>query len=251
MSFCPTCGKEIPDGSACPACSQNAPPQPPVAPPPQNMSPQVIQSPMPNPETPPIAYISLVLSILGLCSGGLLSILGAILGIVALVKINGSNGRLDGKGLAIGAIVVGVVMTLIGLFMAMTIAIAIPNFLKFQGKAMQSEAKVQLKMLQQEQMYFNVNTGRFANSFRDLEWTPPPNSHYGYCLPDEQIESSVHGYIELPPEAAPFVTDYNFVMTAVGNIDNDPFLDIWQVDMNGEFYHLYDDSIDMINIQGD
>ena len=157
-----------------------------------------------------------------------------------------------GGGTALVVIGIGCVVLFVGIIViGILAAIAIPNFLKFQSLAKQSEAKVQLKMLQQEQMYFNVDTGRFANSFRDLNWTPPVNNQYGYCLPDEQVESSVHGYIELPVEASPFVTDYNFVMTAVGNIDNDPFLDIWQVDMNGELYHLFDDNMDIINIQGD
>lgn len=54
------------------------------------------------PQTSGLAIASLVLGLLGFC--GVTALVGLILGIVALVKINRSQGRLTGNGFAIGGI---------------------------------------------------------------------------------------------------------------------------------------------------
>jgi hypothetical protein len=58
-----------------------------------------------------LAIIALVLGIL--CPIPLLGLLGAILGIIALFVISGSQGRLKGRGLAIGGIVLGLLGTMV------------------------------------------------------------------------------------------------------------------------------------------
>jgi hypothetical protein len=60
-----------------------------------------------------LAVASLVLGILGFC--GITALVGLILGIVALVKIKRSGGRLSGQGLAIAGICVSVFMLLVTL----------------------------------------------------------------------------------------------------------------------------------------
>jgi hypothetical protein len=74
-------------------------------------------------KTSGLAIASLVLGILGMC--GITALLGLILGIVSLVKINRSGGRLSGQGLAIAGICVSGFMLLFSIpFMAgMTLAV--------------------------------------------------------------------------------------------------------------------------------
>jgi hypothetical protein len=68
-------------------------------------------------KTSGLAIASLVLGILGMC--GITALLGLILGIVSLVKINRSGGRLSGQGLAIAGICVSGFMLLFSIpFMA-------------------------------------------------------------------------------------------------------------------------------------
>ena len=55
-------------------------------------------------KTSVLAITSLVLGILGLFTCGVTSLVGLILGIVALVKVSRSGGQLSGKGLAIAGI---------------------------------------------------------------------------------------------------------------------------------------------------
>jgi len=67
-----------------------------------------------------LAIASLVMGILGLFCLGITSLIGLVCGIVALVKINNSAGRLSGKGLAIAGIVTsGVLLLLLPIFAAM------------------------------------------------------------------------------------------------------------------------------------
>lgn len=71
-------------------------------------------------KTSGMAITSLVLGILGLFSCGITALVGLILGIVALVKIRNSQGRLSGNGLAIAGIVVsGVFLLLLPVYVAM------------------------------------------------------------------------------------------------------------------------------------
>ena len=68
-------------------------------------------------KTSGFAITSLVLGILGIC--GITALVGLIMGVVALVKINRSGGRLQGQGLAIAGICVSAFMLLVSIpFMA-------------------------------------------------------------------------------------------------------------------------------------
>ncbi|MBM4020331.1 MAG: DUF4190 domain-containing protein [Planctomycetes bacterium] len=66
----------------------------------------VPQTPIAKPKTSGLAVASLILAILGPCALGVGMLLGIILGIIGLVKINKSGGQLRGQGLAIAGIVI-------------------------------------------------------------------------------------------------------------------------------------------------
>jgi len=68
--------------------------------------------PTPAPKTSALAVAALVAGILGFCTLGLGSLVGLVLAIVALVRIGRSNGRLAGKGLAIGGLAASIVSLL-------------------------------------------------------------------------------------------------------------------------------------------
>lgn len=78
------------------------------------------RSPAGRPKTSGMAITSLVLGILGLFSCGVTALVGLVLGIVALVKIRNSQGRLSGNGLAIAGIIVsGIFLVMLPIFAAM------------------------------------------------------------------------------------------------------------------------------------
>lgn len=64
-----------------------------------------------------LAIASLVCGLAGVMFCGLPSIVGLILGIVAMKKISASKGRLGGQGLALAGTIVSAVMIFVGLFM--------------------------------------------------------------------------------------------------------------------------------------
>jgi type IV pilus assembly protein PilA len=105
-----------------------------------------------NPPTSKLAIWSLVLAFL--CAP-----IGLVMAIVALVKIGDSKGQLGGKGLAIAALVIPLMCVPTSGILA---AIAIPNFIKFQCRSMQSEAKVTLSGLSVSQEAFHMDQGRYG-----------------------------------------------------------------------------------------
>jgi prepilin-type processing-associated H-X9-DG protein len=72
------------------------------------------------PKTSGLAVTSLVLGVLGVFTCGLTALFGLILGIIAMVKVKNSGGKLSGNGLALaGVIVSAVFLFLIPIFAAM------------------------------------------------------------------------------------------------------------------------------------
>ncbi len=79
------------------------------------------------PRTSGMAVASLVLGILGCL--GITALAGLVLGIVSLIRINNSRGRLSGTGLAVAGIAVS------GVFLLMTPALMLPALAKAKQKA--------------------------------------------------------------------------------------------------------------------
>ena len=93
MSYCPKCGKEnIYNAPVCPSCNCILTSPQPATPPPQA-------------KTSGLAITSLILAILGIFTFCLTALPAIIFGIIALVKIQKSNGLLKGRGLAITGII--------------------------------------------------------------------------------------------------------------------------------------------------
>lgn len=117
-------------------------------------------------KTSGLAIAALVLSLL-FCIP-LAPLIGLVLGIVALMQIDKSKGALTGKGMAIGAIVVSLFTGVAAI--GMMAAIAIPNFVRFQARAKEAEARVSLMQLRTATMAHVVEQGTFPQS--DGEWAP-------------------------------------------------------------------------------
>lgn len=106
-------------------------------------------APSPLPMTPvevktsAMAITSLVLGVLGFC--GITAVVGLILGIVALVKINRSGGRLSGQGLAIAGICVSAFMLLFSI--PMMAAMMLPALSQAKQKAQAINCVNNLKQL--------------------------------------------------------------------------------------------------------
>jgi len=92
--YCPKCGTQNPDDAqVCRSCSGV-------------LTRVSTMAPAPAAKTSGLAIASFVLGILSLCTFFITAIPAVILGIVSLVKISKSSGRLQGNGFAIAGIVV-------------------------------------------------------------------------------------------------------------------------------------------------
>ena len=117
-------------------------PPPPKAPP---ITPGEIPASGPT-TTSVMAIVSLVLGVLGFCTLGLGGLIGVILGIVALVSINKSAGRLGGQGLAIGGIVVSGAGLIAGLLVVAP-AMLIPALASAQQSARSAKSIASLRQV--------------------------------------------------------------------------------------------------------
>jgi len=123
-----------------------------------------------------------------------------------------------------------IVVAIIGILAA----IAIPNFLKFQAKSKQSEAKTNLKGI------YTAETGYFGenNSYGNLQeanWEPVGNSRYKFSLVTAVSPVTLgndEGDLTLTFDAwptAPQVEKNAFTAGAQGNVDNDAPMDVWTI----------------------
>lgn len=117
-------------------------------------------------KTSQAAIWSLVFGVLSFCLWILGSIPALILGTVALVKINGSQGRLQGKGLAIAGLVTGGLGLFVGLMM---VGMGLPVFMAIQESAESSrEMDAVKKLLVACHSYALDNENQLPASLQDL-----------------------------------------------------------------------------------
>jgi Tfp pilus assembly protein PilE len=110
-------------------------------------------------------------------------------------------------------------------------AIAIPDFLKFATKAVQSEAKQNLAAMYITQMVYHDEHGHYAggeNCFELLQWEPEGNTRYSYYCDKDKIPCN-YREDKCPAPVVPEYTKDSYLMFAVGDIDNDSDCDYWSI----------------------
>jgi prepilin-type processing-associated H-X9-DG protein len=111
------------------------------------------------PRTSGLAVTSLVLGCLGLLSCGITALVGLVLGIIALVRINKSNGQLGGRNLALAGTIVSAALLLLAPIPA---AMLLPALAKAKQKAAAIHCMNNVKQLNLALiMYADDNKERF------------------------------------------------------------------------------------------
>jgi type IV pilus assembly protein PilA len=118
-----------------------------------------------------------------------------------------------------------IVVAIIGILASL----AIPDFLKFQAKSRQSEAKMNLGALWTTQKAYYGEYSTFAggsNAFDMLGYSPmqQQKTYYSYII-DQSIMWADVPAASLPDGVAS--SNSAFTLIAAGNIDKDAFVDVW------------------------
>jgi type IV pilus assembly protein PilA len=174
-------------------------------------------------QTHTLAIVAFVLSLIPFC---LINIVGLGLGVKALSDIKKRPEELGGHGLALAAIIIGGLWTAISV-VGILAAIAIPNFIKFQARSKQSEAKIQLRAVHTAALAAS-ESGEAATTFAALHVSAEPRRRYTYFFADDVLPSTLGGPYSLPDRLP---EDWRAV--AVGNVDNDATLDVWVLAPDG------------------
>jgi type IV pilus assembly protein PilA len=133
-----------------------------------------------------------------------------------------------------------IVVAIIGILAA----IAIPNFLRFQAKSKQSEAKTNLGGI------FTAETAYFAekNGFNGLDvvsWAPTGTCRYAYSV-GNSFTLGDNTATNTAPAIARGAYDngaFSFLAAAAGNVDTDTLVDEWTMDHNRVLTNVVDDVI--------
>lgn len=127
-------------------------------------------------------------------------------------------------------------------------AIAMPNFIKFQARAKQSEARTNLKAAFTAQRVFAMEKDRPGRTFEEIGFAPEPGRRYTYCM-GKQCLPCDKADCKVSPEPSPCQglttvgkgVEDNFSICAYGNVDADDAWDVWVIDRSGEPENLSND----------
>ncbi|HSP81617.1 MAG TPA: hypothetical protein VLQ93_24065, partial [Myxococcaceae bacterium] len=121
-------------------------------------------------------------------------------------------------------------------------AVAIPNFVKYQARAKQSEVKANLKAAFIGQRAHLMEKDRWGRTFRDIGFEPESGRRYTYCMGSECLPCDHEAECQVPPEPSPCQgiarvgssDDEGFVICAYGNVDSDEDWDVWVIEPDGQ-----------------
>jgi type IV pilus assembly protein PilA len=137
-----------------------------------------------------------------------------------------------------------IVVAIIGILAA----IAIPNFMRFQAKSKQSEAKTNLGgIFTAEEAYF-AEYNRYAD-LNLISWAPIGTAQYRYTLGNDanalgkSFDISAAVWDGKTAGMAPGVDDEGFSAGAAGNVDSDATLDTWTITKERILVNQMDDVI--------
>lgn len=148
-------------------------------------------------------------------------------------------------------------------------SLAIPQFLAFRSKAMQSEVKANFSGFHRAQVAYYAENNGYTDNIRELAWRPVGQPRYLYGFTSDAIpaasgtndtaelaavmtgfEYSTTGMVsgdgipltdaDLPSGSVASAGGYRF--GAVANIDPDPALDRWELTEANLFTHLENDA---------
>ena len=119
-------------------------------------------------------------------------------------------------------------------------AIAIPNFLRYQAKTKQTEARTNLKGIYIAEMGYFGEYDTYTDDFAALGWKVADNVRYSYDLGGEILGKLKAGKTQCEKSKGKAETR-KFKAEACGNIDGDDTIDRWTINEKQKLKHETDD----------
>ena len=125
-------------------------------------------------------------------------------------------------------------------------AIAIPNFMRFQAKSRQSEAKTNLGAIGTTAESYRAEQDTYIATWNDLGWAPQGNARYdyGYNALVLDVVNAFNAVTFAPENAAVAATPATFIAAAEGDIDADSTAgtyDCWTYDETRTLTNTHND----------
>ncbi len=111
-----------------------------------------------------------------------------------------------------------IVVAIIGILAA----IAIPNFMRYQAKSKQSEAKGNLGSIYTSEITYNAENDAYTGTITALDWTSAGTTRYTYSL------------LATTPTTG-------FTATATADLDADATIDTWTIDQAKDLSNTIND----------
>ena len=128
-----------------------------------------------------------------------------------------------------------IVVALIGILAA----IAIPNFLTYQARAKQSEAKTNLAAIHTAAVIYFAEQNTYGETFNAIGFAVTGSSpRYHYALGSSTAGAALGG-CTVPDADQDFAT--GFTAFAVGNLDGDATCDVWRIDQEKRLVNVTND----------
>jgi type IV pilus assembly protein PilA len=93
------------------------------------------------------------------------------------------------------------------------VAIVIPNFLKYQRKSRQAEAKTNLESIYTLEVAYHTKNNKYDGDLASIGWAPKGTTRYAYTV-DVNVDAD------------------SFLATATGNPDGQGNPDVWTMNQN-------------------
>lgn len=119
-------------------------------------------------------------------------------------------------------------------------AIAVPNFIKFQCRSKQAEAKALLQSAASAQRAFAAKKKRWGKSLAEIGFEPPSDTRYNYCYAGDCYGCTSEECKKVPIAESPCRTHSSagktlkagFEICAYGDVDDDGDFDVWVIDQD-------------------
>ena len=113
----------------------------------------------------------------------------------------------------------------------------------FLEKPSVTEANYNLIGFRTAQQHYFAYARKFAESFEELTWKPAKQKNYAFFLSPTDSIQPPDKIIKLPEaqNIRPMVYEEGYRMCAVGNLDQDPKLDVWCIEPNFIPEHIIND----------